>query len=137
METEISEMHPDGKNPDPAGGSYKIVKKVTDKAIWAYRTHEFARKEYVFDLGFEFLQHPERKDPKEKGCILHAMSRIQNETRGGDLGSDFCNLYNVFKGSGKKFSEIRAPDCKEMPPKADWDKDCSKLESEELGMTPD
>ena len=46
MHTEISGMHPGGDHPDPAGGKYVIVKNVTDKAIWAYRTEEFGKKTY-------------------------------------------------------------------------------------------
>jgi hypothetical protein len=138
MQTEIRGMHPGGKNPDPAGGKYELVKNVTDKALWAHRTEEFGEKLVAWDLGFEFMEHPEMKNKTEKGCFLHAMSRLQNDTRHGDGGSDFCNLFNVFKGSGKKFSEIRAPDCKEMPPKEMWDKRCTKVAEEEtLEITPE
>jgi hypothetical protein len=138
MDDEIKEMNPKGKHPDPAGGVYEIKKEVKDRAIWADRRETFGDKgTYWWGLAFEFMEHPMRENHTEHGCLLHSMSRIVNETRGQDAGSDFCNLYNVFKGSGKKFDEIHANDCKEMPPKEKWGELCTKVMENELGMTPE
>jgi hypothetical protein len=72
------------------------------------------------------------------------MSRIREDTKGHDKNSDFCNLFNVMHTSGKNFTEIHDPDCKEMPPRNETLKWCAKVLREpqntiDLGlvMTPD
>ena len=79
-----------------------------------------------------------RENHTEMGCLLLAQSRVQNDTH-RDAGSDFCNIYNVFKGSGKSFGhKVIAPDCKEMPPKEKWNQTCSKVFDEEtLEINPE
>jgi hypothetical protein len=81
------------------------------------------------------MEHPDRKG---KACNMHGMSRIRNDTKGRDADSDFCNLFNVMRTTGKNFTEIHPIDCREMPKREEMMKTCMKVYKEDLGlaMTP-
>lgn len=104
-------MTPSGSHPDPRGGSYHVVKEIADHDIYGYHTKEFGRRTYVDDFKFETVPLGHGNDQE---CIVHAFSFSQNTTH-YDFDADFCNIYNVFKGSGLNFEHPVADDCQYMP----------------------
>ena len=95
MFKQLNGMHQNGTSPDPAGGEYHIVKNVTNKSLWATREKKVGNRNIIWDLSFEFLE-----EVIMPSCLITSTSRVRNDFVKTEQGTEFCNLYNVFNGTG-------------------------------------
>ena len=97
-------MTPQGAHADPAGGIYAVHKETLNKSVWVTRTTP--TKHYVDDIMFSLSG--------TASCSITAKSRSQT-TSYYDYDTNYCNMYNVFRGMGQKFSTPSTTDCKWVP----------------------
>ena len=78
----------------PSGGVYNIKESADDDYIWTTRLTK--NKKYTDDQLFEF-------QPSNGGCSIVGRSRSQSMSY-YDYSVNFCNLWNVYNGTGSKFT---------------------------------
>merc|ERR1712060_328150 len=78
----------------PAGGDYQLKEEAQDDYIWSTRLT--LNKKYTDDQLFEFQS-------TDSGCNVVSKSRSQSVSY-LDNDVNFCNLWNVFNGTGAAFT---------------------------------
>ena len=78
----------------PAQGVYTLKEEATDDYIWSTRLTK--NKEYTDDQLFEFTS-------TNTGCVVAGHSRSQSMSY-YDYSVNFCNLWNVYNGTGNAFT---------------------------------
>jgi hypothetical protein len=110
FEKDIKESH-----PGPDGKDYVIKRETPDRSITGYNTKDYGNKThsevFIDAFRFEFIHLGEDNDPK---CAVNGMSESYNATV-YDHDANFCNLYNVFNGTGLNFSDPVLSDCLYRP----------------------
>ena len=88
---------------DPAGGNYAIVQKNSPSSIWVTRTTPV--KKYVDDIEFTVGSNV------SGSCTMSAKSRSQSLSY-YDYSTNYCNMFNVIRTSGLKYTNLQASQCK-------------------------
>ena len=78
----------------PAAGIYNLKEETLNDYIWSQRLTK--NKKYTDDQLFEFVA-------SDKGCQITGRSRSQSMSY-YDYSVNFCNLWNVYNGTGNKFT---------------------------------
>lgn len=108
LDKTIKGMTPGGATPDPAGGEYKMKYEEVNATVWTTRTTP--TKHYVDDILFDLSGASTIAD----SCEVTAYSRSRTLSY-YDYDTNFCNMYNVFRTSGLKFSTPATTECKWVP----------------------
>ena len=101
---------------DPASGAYAVKQEVAGSMIWVTRTTP--TKHYVDDIEFTLTG-------TGASCEVSAKSRSETLSY-YDYDTNYCNMYNVFKSSGVKFSPVTTDQCAWVPDAADVEATCNK-----------
>ena len=91
---------------DPASGIYAVKEEGANQYVWVTRTTP--TKHYVDDIIFE------TNSAADGSCSVVSKSRSQT-TSYYDYDTNFCNMYNVFRGQAITFTAPTTQDCKWVP----------------------
>jgi hypothetical protein len=101
---------------DPAGGIYAVKQEVEGSSIWVTRTTP--TKHYVDDIEFTLTG---------TGATCNIAAKSRSETMSYyDYDTNYCNMYNVFRSSGVKFTPVTTSQCKWIPEAKDLEATCNK-----------
>ena len=101
----------------PSHGLYEIHSEVQNMSIWTTRTTP--TKHYVDDIEFTLT-------PSGNTCSIAAQSRSQTLSY-LDYDTNYCNMWNVVKGSGLDFSDFKTNGaCSGIPTDAERLATCNK-----------
>ena len=103
-------------NFDPAKGTYAMHSKTQNQSLWVTRTTPV--KHYVDDVEFVLSGTGET-------CNVSAKSQSQSLSY-YDYDTNYCNMYNVFRSSGVKFSPVTTSQCNWVPKPEDLEATCNK-----------
>ena len=92
MDNEIRTWDSDATSPSQ--GVYALKEEANDDYIWSTRLTK--NKKYTDDQLFEF-------NTTSSGCLVSGKSRSQSHSM-YDYSVNFCNLWNVFNGTGFEFT---------------------------------
>ena len=102
---------------DPGKGIYAVHEEVANKSIWSTRTTP--AKHYVDDQLFEI------SSGNDTQCAIVAKTRSRTYSY-YDYDTNYCNLWNIFRFSGMKFTEPVIEDCRWQPSIAFRESICNK-----------